>query len=367
MIKAEISEIKKQLTISNCTISSLAGCLVSKDHVVSSCFKGSIATLSENSAIRYMDIFRKMLTGKKGKILWDIPFTRESELEGGHTLLMELRSSRLNNTEALEKFYEKVTESYISNEPYAIILASMQYDVPGKMDDDDSIDSEEVFNCIFCAVCPVAVSKEGLSCIAVNEIPECAEHVPEVQPPLHGFLFPEFNDRSSDIHNMLYYIKNGKTMQHGFVEAFTGTKPGMSFNEENTCFKELMGNAGLSYDSVCAVGDELYKRIEEARECGAMPEITCSDIEMLLSEQGVDKNDFLKSKETFEKKYGSDYRFHAENLVNAKKYKIDTPDVSIQVSPECAGAVTERFIGGKRCLVIEISGDVAVNGIRTSL
>ncbi len=67
--------------------------------------------------------------------------------------------------------------------------------------------SEEVYHHILCCICPVKLSEPGLS---YNEATNLIEERPRdwwVQPPMTGFLFPAFNDRSSDIHSLLYFSK----------------------------------------------------------------------------------------------------------------------------------------------------------------
>ena len=151
MFKREITEIKKQLTMANCSISQVAGCMVTGEKKITLSFSGSLLNMTEDSVMHYMDIFRKVLTGKTGKVLWDVPFTRAAEESGGHVNLMELRSSKLQDDGCLEEFYQKIVDTYDTTEPYTILLASMQYDVPGKTSDDNPGDSEEVFDCILCA------------------------------------------------------------------------------------------------------------------------------------------------------------------------------------------------------------------------
>ncbi len=40
--------------------------------------------------------------------------------------------------------------------------------------------------------------------------------------PENGLLFPAFNDRSSDIHGLLYYAKNPENLNPQFVDKIMG-------------------------------------------------------------------------------------------------------------------------------------------------
>ena len=39
---------------------------------------------------------------------------------------------------------------------------------------------------------------------------------------MNAMLYPAFNDRTEDIHSLLYFSKNAKCMQEEFVHAMTG-------------------------------------------------------------------------------------------------------------------------------------------------
>ena len=71
--------------------------------------------------------------------------------------------------------------------------------------------------------------------------------------------------------------------------------------------------------------------------------------------------------ETFDTQYDSAAGEHstllASNIANLKKFEIKTPDITIQVNPECADLVETRIIDGQKCLVIVVDDRVEINGI----
>ena len=60
---------------------------------------------------------------------------------------------------------------------------------------------------------------------------------------------------------------------------------------------------------------------------------------------------------------GEDTDLVMNNVMNVKTFEVKTPDVVIKVNPERTDLVETRTINGRRCLVIELNGDVEVNGI----
>lgn len=107
----------------------------------------------------------------------------------------------------MEEFYDKVIESYDYGENYYIILIHAVYDIPGKSSDGlEMFDaSDEIYEHLLCSVCPVKLSKAGLCYNA--EANTIQDRIRDwiVEMPDWGFLFPLFQDRSTDIHGVLIF------------------------------------------------------------------------------------------------------------------------------------------------------------------
>ena len=94
----------------------------------------------------------------------ELNFPLDEEAAGGRQqFLLGLRESKLKNPELLERFYDMVIESYDYAGNYLILLFHDAYDVMTKTTDNNALDeSEEVFEYLLCAICPVQLSKPGL-------------------------------------------------------------------------------------------------------------------------------------------------------------------------------------------------------------
>ena len=133
--------------------------------------KEAFLSQSEEECFKYFEIFRKSLSGTVGKNLINLEFPLDAEMEGGaQEFLMRLRDSRLKDDELLEEFYDRVIESFDYGENYLILLVHGAYDIPGKASDNEEMfdASDEVYEYLLCAVCPVNLSKAGLSYDAEN-------------------------------------------------------------------------------------------------------------------------------------------------------------------------------------------------------
>ena len=83
MNKKEISEIKKQFTPENCSITRICGCYVDGEKNKKTELKEAFLSLSEEEMFKYFEIFRKSLSGTIGKNLMNMEFPLEQEAEGG--------------------------------------------------------------------------------------------------------------------------------------------------------------------------------------------------------------------------------------------------------------------------------------------
>ena len=369
MNKKEISEIKKQLTPENCALTRLCACYVDGEKNKKTEMKEAFLSQSEEECFKYFEIFRKSLSGTVGKNLINLEFPLDAELEGGaQEFLLRLRDSRLKDDELLEEFYDKVIESFEYGENYLILLVHGAYDIPGKASDNEEMfdASDEVYEYLLGAVCPVNLSKAGLSYDAENN--RFGSRVRDwlVELPLAGFLFPAFQDRSTDLHSMLYYSKNPEELREGFVQGLFGCGTPLSAGDQketfNAMIEETLGE-DCDYEAVRNIHEKLQELVEERKDEPEPLVLDKAEVKQLLAGSGVDAEKFEELEERYEETAGAQTEFLASNIINTRKFEIKTPDVVIQVNPERADLVETRMIDGRQCLVIPVDDSVEVNGI----
>ena len=341
MNKKEISEIKKQLTPANCNITRICGCYVDAEKNKKTELKEAFLSLSEEEMFKYFEIFKKTLSGTLGKNLMNMEFPLAEEKEGGkHEFLMKLRASKLKDDALIESFYDKIIENYDYPENYYIILVHAVYDIPGRTSDGIDMDdaSEEIYEHLLCSICPVKLSKAGLCYNAEANLIQDRIRDWIVEMPENGFLFPLFNDRSTDIHGMLYYSKNAEQLHDIFVDEVFGCTAPLSAGGQRDSFnmlvEETLGD-DCQYDTVIGIHEKLNEKLE-----------------------------------TFDNQYeavaGEKATMVASNITNTRKFEIKTPDVVIHVEPDKVELVETRIIDGRKCLVIPME-DVEINGIRVRM
>ena len=210
MNKKELSEIKKLLNKDKCHITRLCGCYVDSEKNIKTTIKQAFHSLEDEEMFKYINIFRGSLSGTIGKNLINLEFPAEQETDGGtQHFLMQLKESRLRDDDLIQEFYSRVIENYEYGENYYIILAHAAYDIPTITSDNYEQEDASiyVYEHLLCSICPVKLEKSGLCYNSESNTIETKIRGWLVDAPIHGFLFPAFNDRNTDIHAMLYKEK----------------------------------------------------------------------------------------------------------------------------------------------------------------
>ena len=187
--------------------------------------------------------------------------------------------------------------------------------------------------------------------------------------PLHGFLFPAFNDRSSDIHAGLYYTKKSHDMQDEFfAEMFEATVP-MSDDEQQKAFSTVIEetfNHELDFNIAKAINDNLMERITEHEMSAEKYTLDKNEMKELLEESGADEEKLEHFDEIFDGAMGKNAKgkaLIAQNLLNTAKLTVKSDDIVVTAKQESGSGIETKIIDGRRCLVIELSGNCTVNGI----
>ena len=370
MNKKEISELKKQFTPDNCTISRICGCYVDAEKEKRLEMRESFLSLSDEEIFKYFEIFKKTLSGTIGKNLLNLEFPLTTEAEGGEQeFLLRLKNSRLTDDSLVDECYDKIIEHYYNAENYFIILVHAAYDVPGKARDNTEMfdSSDEVYEYILCCICPVKLSKAGL-CYneAENRI---RDRIRDwiVELPDVAFLFPQFNDRSTDIHGVLYYSKNTNELRDIFIDELLGCTAPLSAGGQRDSFNALVEDTlgdDCKYDTVLNIHEKLNELIESQKDEPEPVVLTKSEVRRLFEECGVEDDKLQSFDEQYEITAGEKSSLVASNITNPRRFEIKTPDVVIHVDPERADLVETRIIDGRKCLVIPMEDNVELNGIR---
>ena len=372
MNKTEVTEIKKIFKKDDNGITRICGCYVDGEKNKRVELKEAFYSLPEEM-IKYVDIFRKTMSGTLGKNLMNMEFPMEEETndDGKQKFMMKLVDSGLQDDALLDEFYDMVIKTYEYTGNYLIVLIHTAYDIPSITADgiENEDASDYVYNFILCSICPVKLSKAGLCYNPENNSIEDCDRDWIVQAPANGFLFPAFSDRNTDIHSLLYYAKNADEVDIDFSYNLLGCTFPIPAKEQKETFHALVEESlgtTCDYEMVKNLHENLNEMIEENRENPEPLELDKEDVKKIHSSCGVSEEKIDVFEEKFTENIGEDQKLVADNIANLRKFEVRTPNVTIQVNPDRTDLVNTQIIDGVPCIVIECSDEVEVNGIRVA-
>ena len=292
--------------------------------------------------------------------------------------------------------------------------------------DNNKLDeSEEVYEYLICAICPVDLSKPGLGYLE-------EEHRigPRIRDWIVGavdtaFLFPAFNDRSTDIHATLFYTKNTKEPHSEFMANGLGCGVERTATEQKMAFHSIVRNVLGAEDEhteevLLDIQQNLSEMIDEYEETHDEEDVFLLDkdvVSKLLTDSNISEEKASRIEKSVDEAFGEkppvaehviDSKALLQNELRVEKLALEdqvgdltlqlnkkedelkerttqliekqeeidnyiaetkTYDVVLRVKPEKASQIKSQIIDGQKCLVIPMKEDehATINGVNTTV
>ncbi len=371
MNEKEIGEIRRRQRQDRSNMTAIYGCYVNAQKEIISQFRQSVGMMPENEREKYFSLFKRSLTGTVGRNLIEITFrTAQVADSPEHKLLMGLRDSVLKEESLCQQIFEKIIASANIQENYLILLGCESYDVPFKGKDGESFSegSDESYQYILCAVCPVKQTKPSLRYMAQEKVFHDGGMDYVVSAPEMGFLFPAFDNRAANIYNALFYTHSAKDNHQTLVESLFGVQPPMAAADQKKSFDSLLSRSleeECSLEVMQTVHEQLSQRIDLHKQSKVPETLTVGkdEVKQALESCGLGEKPIAKFSVAYDEEFGCDAQLHPKNLISTTRFEVTTPDVSIKVNPERSDLIETRTIGGVRYILICADENVEVNGV----
>ena len=428
MNKKEVLELKRRFKKDDATFTRLCGCYVDCNHNKICKWGGKFLNLEEDEYYKYLEIANKSLSGTLGNNLLELHFPLEEEEVGGRQqILMALRDTKLEDETLLDRYYDLIIDTYDHAGNYLILLYHDVYDVMTKTTDNNKLDeSEEAFDYLICAICPVDLSKPGLGYREDEQRigPRVRDWV--VGAPDTAFLFPAFNDRSTDIHSTLFYTKNTKEPHSEFMANGLGCGVERTATEQKMAFHSIVRNVLGAEDEgtddiLLDIQQNLSEMVDDYTENHSEDDepflLDRDTIDKVLSDSNVPEDKANRIGKSVEEVFGEkmpaaehviDTKALIANEIRVEKLALEdqvgdltlqlnakndelkertsqliekqeeidhyiaetkTYDVVLRVKPEKASQIKSQVIDGEKCLVIPMKENehATINGINTTV
>lgn len=196
----DMLELTRRMTLSRTSFTRIAGGYMDSDGEIDGTFNVNFLNLSPQEKQKNLAIAKAIPFSNTNENLIAYPFCNKHTM---WKLLHGLLSCGLKNDAIMETLYEIIGEQYPASKDYAIFMFHDRYDVPVKGTDKERLgESEEVYEYIICALCPLS-----------------GEYEPGM--PEFGFLYPMFEDRSSDFSHIGIFNLKKEEPHSELIKLFT--------------------------------------------------------------------------------------------------------------------------------------------------
>lgn len=397
MKRKDILELKRRLKKEQCTFTRMCGCFVNSEKNILLEFKETFLNLEEDDYFKYLEIARKVLSGTIGNNILELNFsTAGEEISNKQLSLVGLKKSKLKEDNLLDDFYKSIIDNYDYTGNYLILIFHDVYDVITKTTDNLKIDeSEEVFEYVLCAICPVELSAPGLRYYEEENRIKSRLRDWVVEAPTCGFIFPAFIDRSADVNSIMYYTKNPKDVHPELMENALGCSSKETSAMQKEKFQYIVKDF-ISADEEEAnkiymeVQENLNNMVEDYKsqsdDTDSEPiKLTKDELQNVLLESGVTQENAIRIEKFYEDNFNEDFPL-AESLIDGKilkeneqrkkekalekqveflKVKLeqvdskgniaDNYDIVLQVKPEKIHEIKSQIIDGQEYIVIPVN------------
>ena len=370
MNQKDLREVRRRVRPEHNSVRSIYGCFVNGGREIIADFEESVGLLSEDESERYFSLIRKTLSGGLGRTLRDISFASRQVMESAeHQLLSALRKSELKDPELRRSFYESMINSIdMGDENYAILMIFDSYDVPHRDDKDSEDTGGDVYRYILCCVCPVKTGKAELGYDAAAKSFHTTSLGQILTSPSFGFLFPSFEERSTNIYGALFYSRDVNDAHEGFIDAVFKTTVPMPAGEQREKFQEIVSSSlgeKNSFDLVQGIHEQLSERIILYKESKDPEPMKMSAEEMIeiVENSGANDRQIEDFRKSCREMLGEDGVFSPANITDPMKMVIETPEIRITVDPQYSHLISTELIDGRKYILIAADNGVEINGI----
>lgn len=202
--REDMLELTRRMSVSRTSFTRIAGGYMDTEGFIDGTFNVNFLNLSAKEKQTNLAIAKSIPFSDTNVNLKEHSFSEQNK--NIWQLLHGIKDCSLKNDALLYTFYEIIGEAYKTDRDYSIFLFHDRYDVPVKAKDKERLgESEEVYEYLICAICPLA-----------------GEYEPGT--PEWGFLYPMFQDRSSDAYHMGIYNLNPNRPHKELEQLLLGIK-----------------------------------------------------------------------------------------------------------------------------------------------
>lgn len=203
--REDMLELTRRMTPARNCFDRIAGAYMNDMGEVDESFNIHFGKLSGSETARNLELAKAIPFSKTNVQLKEYDFPDKAKgKESMWQLLQAILQCGFKNDALMELFYEQIGDGYPVDYEFVIFVFHGVYDVPLKGKDKENLwESEEVYDFMICAICPL-----------------CGEYEPAA--PEFGFLYPAFSDRSGEQEKIDIFHANPEKIEEGLLYKLFG-------------------------------------------------------------------------------------------------------------------------------------------------
>lgn len=240
-----------------------------------------LLVLPEEQINKHIAMIKKMLVTDIGGKIMQVPFKVDAP-----GILHGVRDCRLCNEETMETFYNLIQTHMHCDANYVIMIYHVVYDIPNKgTDGADQGESDDVYEHILCMLCPTKMTKTNLSVDEWKISLTKSDRV--ICPPVTGFIWPAFDDRTEDENAMIIYNADADKPEHRLYREFCVRE--YSTTDE---MREILKHIFKSVIKTEELADSALRKVtQKMGDMAPEAEMTEVDFNLLLQNAGIKESD----------------------------------------------------------------------------
>ena len=137
--------------------------------------------------------------------------------------------------------------------------------------------------------------------------------------------------------------------------------------DQKELFKSMVEQTlgrSCNFENVKNLNDAVSDLIEQNKDTGEPVQIEKEQMRRLLSENGADQSVLSDFDAAYDEAVGQGVPLMAENLIDTSKLEVKSPSMKISVKADMSDMLKTRVIDGMEYLLIPVTDELEVNGIR---
>lgn len=370
MNKYEVNEIKKAFTPTSgfFTLNKIFVNIIDGEGEIKHTICKSGALLDHREEDMYYGILKTLLSTKVGRNFMQYDFTQEA-YNKGHVkeILQDVIETGFNSDNENKKFLQNIINGYQSDCPYAVVAAHCTYTIRHKDKLGIVTDKEdEEYKFVISAICPVVAVDSGFS--YNNQTGEFStENDPKLyiqSKPTDGFMYPAFDNRSTNVNSVMYYCKKSADANVSIISDVLECSFVYSADQEKELFQYVIQHTfgeKANYMYMYLINNALWDIVDEHSQDTRLYDMAIGDFYDVLNTVDITEDE-MKAFTYLYQQYIGENRLKASNLVE-NTIKLKTSEYTISFSKAVGDRVSTVVSEGARAIKLSTDdAEVEFNG-----